>query len=94
MIAMLRPATPADRPDLVALALAEDAAFSGEHAVPAMPRSGRRAGRPCVPRFVIERDFQMVGEEGIQEVAVRSKAVGPEQFPDIHLEASGIAQPY
>ena len=30
MIAMLRPATPGDRPDLIALALAEDAAWSGE----------------------------------------------------------------
>jgi ribosomal protein S18 acetylase RimI-like enzyme len=33
MAAMLRPATPADRPDLIALALAEDAAWSGAPAV-------------------------------------------------------------
>ncbi len=35
MTVMLRPATPADRPDLVALALAEDAAWSGASAVSA-----------------------------------------------------------
>jgi hypothetical protein len=35
MVVMLRPATPADRPDLIALALAEDAAWSGGPAVSA-----------------------------------------------------------
>ncbi len=39
MTAMLRPATPADRPDLIALALAEDAAWSGAPEV-----SGEEAG--------------------------------------------------
>jgi hypothetical protein len=43
-----------------------------------------------VPRFVIERDFGLVGEEEMQEVAARSKATGIEQFPDITWEHSHV----
>ena len=31
-----------------------------------------------MPRYVIERDFGLVGEEEMQEVAARSKATGIE----------------
>ena len=41
-----------------------------------------------MPRYVIERDFGLVGEEDMQEVAVRSKATGLEHFPDIEWEHS------
>lgn len=43
-----------------------------------------------MPRFVIERDFGLVGEEEMQEVAARSKAIGIEQFPDIVWEHSHV----
>ena len=43
-----------------------------------------------MPRFVIERDFGLVGEEEMQEVAARSKATGIEQFPDISWEHSHV----
>ena len=41
--------------------------------------------RECgaVPRYLIERDFGLVGEEEMQEVAARSKATWIEHFPDI-----------
>jgi len=43
-----------------------------------------------VPRYVIERDFGLVGEEEMQEVAVRSKATWIEHFPDIRWEHSHV----
>jgi len=43
-----------------------------------------------MPRYVIERDFGLVGEEDMQEVAARSKATGIEQFPDIEWEHSHV----
>jgi hypothetical protein len=43
-----------------------------------------------VPRYVIERDFGQVGEDEMQEVAVRSKAIGLEHFPDITWEHSHV----
>ena len=43
-----------------------------------------------MPRFVIERDFGQVGEDEMQEVAVRSKVIGLEQFPDIRWEHSHV----
>ena len=43
-----------------------------------------------MPRYVIERDFGLVGEEEMQEVAARSKATGIEQFPDISWEHSHV----
>jgi ribosomal protein S18 acetylase RimI-like enzyme len=65
MTAMLRPATPADRPDLIALALAEDAAFSGAPEV-----SGEEAGELIDryrPRVVFERDGRVVGYAAVDE---------------------------
>jgi hypothetical protein len=46
--------------------------------------------RRDVPRYVIERDFGLVGEEDMQAVATRSKATGIEQFPDIGWEHSHV----
>lgn len=43
-----------------------------------------------MPRFVIERDFGMVGEDEMQQVAARSKATGIEHFPDISWEHSHV----
>lgn len=42
-----------------------------------------------MPRYVIERDFGLVGEEEMQEVLARSKAT-IEQFPDIRWEHSHV----
>jgi Protein of unknown function (DUF4242) len=60
----------------------------------ARPGSGVGSGilsRRCrVPRYVIERDFGLVGEEEMQEVAARSKATGLEHFPDIEWEHSHV----
>lgn len=41
-------------------------------------------------RYVIERDFGLVDEEEMQEVAARSKATGIEHFPDIRWEHSHV----
>jgi hypothetical protein len=43
-----------------------------------------------VPRYVIERDFGLVGEEEMQDVAARSKGTLTEQFPDIRWEHSHV----
>ena len=43
-----------------------------------------------MPRYVIERDFGLVGEQEMQEVAARSKATGIEHFPDIRWEHSHV----
>ena len=59
MTSMLRPATPADRPVLVALALAEDAAWSGAPAV-----SAEEAGEvidSCGLGVIFERDGRAAG---------------------------------
>jgi ribosomal protein S18 acetylase RimI-like enzyme len=56
---MLRPVTPHDRPALIALALAEDAAWSG-----ASPVSGEEAGElvdSFLPGAVFERDGRVAG---------------------------------
>ena len=45
-----------------------------------------------MPRFVIERDFGMVGEDEMQQVAARSKATGIEHFPDIRWEHSHVCE--
>jgi hypothetical protein len=39
---------------------------------------------------VIERDFGLVGEDEMQEVAARSKETGIAQFPDIRWEHSHV----
>ncbi len=43
-----------------------------------------------MPRYVVERDFGLVGEDEMQEFAARSKATGIEQFPDIRWEHSHV----
>lgn len=43
-----------------------------------------------MPRYVIERDFGLVGEEEMQEVVARSKATAVELFPDIRWEHSHV----
>jgi hypothetical protein len=57
--------------------------------VPAV-RSPDRIKEDDVPRYVIERDFGLVGEEEMQEVAARSKATGIEFFPDVVWEHSHV----
>jgi ribosomal protein S18 acetylase RimI-like enzyme len=62
---MLRSATPADRPDLIALALAEDAAWSD-----APPVSDEEAGEvidPLAPGVVFERDGRVAGYAAARE---------------------------
>jgi len=65
MTAMLRPATPADHPDVVALALAEDAAWSGAPAV-----SAEEAGElidSYRPGVIFERDGRVAGYAAVDE---------------------------
>jgi ribosomal protein S18 acetylase RimI-like enzyme len=62
---MLRPATPADRPDLIALALAEDAAWSDEPAV-----SAEEAGEyldSYEPGVIFDRDGRVAGYAAVGE---------------------------
>ena len=63
--AMLRPATPADRPDLIALALAEDAAWSGAPAVSA-EEAGEFIDR-YRPGVIFERDGRVAGYAAVDE---------------------------
>ena len=61
---MLHPATPADRPGLIALALAEDAAFSGAPAV-----SAEEAGEfidSHRPGVIFERDGRVTGYAAVE----------------------------
>ena len=62
---MLRPARPADRPDLVALALAEDAAWSGAPAVSA-EEAGELVDR-YRPGVIFERDGRVAGYAAVDE---------------------------
>jgi len=65
MTAMLRPVTPADHPDVVALALAEDAAWSGAPAV-----SAEEAGElidSYRPGVIFERDGRVAGYAAVDE---------------------------
>ena len=43
-----------------------------------------------MPRYVIERDYGLVDDDEMQEITVRSKLVGIEQFPDIEWEHSHV----
>jgi hypothetical protein len=43
-----------------------------------------------MPRYVIERRFDMVDDEEMQEIAKRSKLIGIEEFPDIEWEHSHV----
>jgi ribosomal protein S18 acetylase RimI-like enzyme len=85
MTAMLRPATPADSPDLIALALAEDAAWSGGPAVSA-EEAGEFIG--SYGRGVIfERDGRVAGYAATGEGGETIVIVDPGDDPGPALEA-------
>jgi ribosomal protein S18 acetylase RimI-like enzyme len=65
MTAMLRPATPADRPDLIALALAEDAAWSGAAGVSA-EEAGEAIDR-YRPGVIFHREGRVAGYAAVDE---------------------------
>jgi ribosomal protein S18 acetylase RimI-like enzyme len=62
---MLRPGTPADRPDLIALVLAEDAAWSGASAVSA-EEAGALLDR-CREAVVFQRDGEVAGYAAVDD---------------------------
>jgi ribosomal protein S18 acetylase RimI-like enzyme len=85
IIAMLRPATPSDRPDLIALALAEDAAWSGASAV-----SAEEVGEfvdSGGPGVIFERDGRVAGYAAIAEGEETALLVDPGDDPGPALEA-------
>jgi ribosomal protein S18 acetylase RimI-like enzyme len=85
MTAVLRPATPADRPDLIALALAEDAAWSGAPAV-----SEDEVGEfvdSCGPGVIFERDGRAAGYAASGEGGDTVLLVDPGDSPEPALEA-------
>jgi ribosomal protein S18 acetylase RimI-like enzyme len=82
---MLRPATRADRPALVALGLAEDAAWSGATAV-----SGEEVGEfidSCRPGMVFERDGRVAGYAAAGEGDQTILLVDPDESPEPALAA-------
>jgi ribosomal protein S18 acetylase RimI-like enzyme len=82
---VLRPATPADRADLIALALAEDAAWSG-----APPVSTEEAGEFidfCGPRAIFERDGRVAGYAVAREGGGTLVIVDPADDPGDALAA-------
>jgi ribosomal protein S18 acetylase RimI-like enzyme len=82
---MLRPATPADRPDLIALALAEDAAWSG-----APPVSAEEAGEfidSFGPGVVLERDGRVAGYAAAREGGETILLLDPGDAPESALGA-------
>ncbi len=85
MIVMLRRATPADRPDLIELALAEDAAWSGGPAV-----SAEEAGEYIDqhgPGVIFERDGRVTGYAAVAEGGETAVLVDPGEDPGPALEA-------
>jgi ribosomal protein S18 acetylase RimI-like enzyme len=84
MTAMLRPVTPADRPDLIALALAEDAAWSGAPAV-----SAEEAGEFIDQHglgVVFERDGRVAGYAAVEEGGGTIVLADPADDPGPALE--------
>jgi ribosomal protein S18 acetylase RimI-like enzyme len=82
---MLRPATPADRPDVVALALAEDAAWSGGAEI-----SAEEAGEYVDDHgqgVVFERDGRVAGYAAASEGGATMLLVDPGDEPGPALEA-------
>jgi ribosomal protein S18 acetylase RimI-like enzyme len=82
---MLRAAAPADRPALIALGLAEDAAWSGVTAV-----SGEEVGEfidSCEPGVVFERDGRATGYAAAGEGGRSILLVDPGVSPEPALEA-------
>ena len=43
-----------------------------------------------MPRYVIERNYGLVDDDEMQELAARSKLIGFEQFPDVEWEHSHV----
>ncbi len=85
MTAVLRPATPADRADLIALALAEDAAWSGATAV-----SAEEVGEfidPYEPGVIFERDGGVAGYAAVREGGRSILLLDPHTGPAPALEA-------
>ena len=85
MTPMLRPATPAHRPDLVALALAEDAAWSGAPAL-----SAQEVGEfidTYGPGVIFERDGRLSGYAAVGEGGETILLVDPGDDPGPALEA-------
>jgi ribosomal protein S18 acetylase RimI-like enzyme len=85
MTAMLRPATPADRPDLIALALAEDAAWSGAPEV-----SAEEAGEFIDDHgsvVIFERDGRVAGYAAVGEGGGTMLLADPSADPGPALEA-------
>src|SRR5829696_3028361 len=85
MTAMLRPATPADRPDLIALALAEDAAWSGAPEV-----SAEEAGEVIDHHgkgVIFERDGRVAGYAAVDEGGETILLADPGDHPGPALEA-------
>ena len=83
--AMIRRATPADRPALVALALAEDAAWSGAPAV-----SAEEVGEfidSYEPGVIFERDGRVAGYAAAGEGGRTILLVDPGDDPEPALEA-------
>jgi ribosomal protein S18 acetylase RimI-like enzyme len=83
--AMIRPATPADRPALLALALAEDAAWSGAPAV-----SDEEVGEfidSYEPGVIFERDGRVAGHAAAGEGGRTVLLVDPGADPEPALEA-------
>ena len=82
---MIRPATPADRPALVALGLAEDAAWSDAPAV-----SVEEVGEfidSCEPGVIFERDGRVAGYAATGEGGATLLLVDPADDPRPALEA-------
>src|SRR5918996_4037436 len=85
MGAFLPPAPPADRPGLIALALAEDAAFSGAPAV-----SAEEAGELIDqhgPGVIFERDGRVAGYAAVGEGGGTIVLADPGNDPGPALEA-------
>ena len=82
---MLRPATPADRPALIALALAEDAAWSGSPAVSADEVGEFVDG--CGPGVIFERDGRVAGYAAAGDGSESILLVDPGDDPEPALEA-------
>jgi mycothiol synthase len=82
---MLRPTTPADRSDLIALALAEDAAWSGAASV-----SGEEAGEfidSFEPGVIFERDGRVAGHAAGREGGGTILLLDPRDDPGPALAA-------
>jgi ribosomal protein S18 acetylase RimI-like enzyme len=82
---MLRRTTPADRADLIALALAEDAAWSGAPAV-----SVEEAGEyvdSFEPGMIFERDGRVIGCAAARENGGTLLVLDPREDPGAALEA-------